>query len=257
LFSRDLSRIKQLPPGKVSRVLKALSALSKFLGCHDDFKKLIKNFGLTWCGRSADDLIIDRLTKTEDPEEIWQWIRDVKDCRPGFSDFMDFISVTGLRLSEAVNSYNLIIKFSRENTLAEKYYNVKTGFLEHYRFKETFIRSSKKAYVSFVPLELLERIGAKEPIPRIYTIRKALAKRHVPQRFSDIRELHATFLIKWLSETEVDTIQGRVTGSVFKIHYWNVKLVTELKQKLSAASKEILAKINVEIEQNLKVDIES
>jgi intergrase/recombinase len=122
--------------------------------------------------------------------------------------------------------------------------------LEHFRFREIFIRSTKKAYVSFCPLELLEKIGAKEPFQRSYSIQKALARRHVSQRFSDIREANGTFLVKYLKEIEIDTLQGRISSSVFKIHYWNMKLVADLRSRVAQAAKEILAKIalNPEIE---------
>ena len=145
LFKGDLSSIKQLSGPKTVKVLKGLSSLAKFIGCYENFQKLVRNYGLTWVSRSADDLIIDRLSKTQDPDEIWNWIRDVKGFKAGFNEFLDFISVTGLRVSEATNSYNLIVKFTRENTLTEKYYNVKTGFLEHFRFKEIFIRLCSKS----------------------------------------------------------------------------------------------------------------
>ena len=250
LLSQDLSKVKQLPQGRIPHCLKSLSLLSKFLGCHDEFKKLVSSYGLTWVARSADDLIIDRLNKTNDPEEIWNWIKQAKDCRPENALFMDFVTVTGLRFTEAFHAYNLIIQFTREKNLFEKYYNVNTGFLEHFRFKDLFIRTSKKAYISYVPLEMLEQIGTRKQIPRSYSIQKNLARRHVPQRFGDVRELYASFMVKYLKETEIDVLSGRVSGSVFKVHYFNIKLVSDLKQRLSQAAAEILSKIAVNPESS-------
>ena len=86
-------------------------------------------------------------------------------------------------------------------------------------------------------------IGKKDPISYVYGLRGILARRHIPQRFSDIRELNASFLIKHLNQTEIDVLHGRVGSSVFQIHYFNIKLVTDLRQRLNQADKEILAKI--------------
>src|SRR3989304_4801237 len=230
LFKRDLSKIRELSQSRSSQVLKALSHLAKFLGCYEDYKGLIKNYGLHWVGRSTDDLIIDRLTRTDDPEEVWRWIRDVKEARPELCEFMDLMAVTGLRFIEAFNSFNLIATLTKEKKLTEKYYDVKTGFLEHFRFKETFIRSSKKAFISYVPIELLEAIGAQDPIPSQYSISRRIEKRHLPIRFSDIRELYGTFAAKWLRPEEVDFISGR-TSSVYLKHYYNPKWVTDLRQR--------------------------
>ncbi|MGA2680874.1 MAG: integrase [Candidatus Bathyarchaeia archaeon] len=245
--TRDLSKIKQLSPSMRAQTVKALSSLSKFQGCYEEYKQLLKNYGLTWAGRSADDLIIDRLTKIREPENVFKWIRVVKEACPEYSVFMDFIAVTGLRLSEAIHSYNLIVKLSVEGALAEKYYNVKTGFLEHFRYKETFIRSCKKAFLSYVPLELLESIGKQKEINDNHLKNRALERKHIPQRFSDVRENHASFTTKWLRPEEIDLLHGRVTGSVFMVHYYNPNLVTDLRSRMSTAAQAILVKVNSEL----------
>jgi len=245
LLKRDFTRIKQLPCTRVQKALCGVSALAKYLGVYDDFRQLIKQYGLAWQGRSTDDLIIARLSRSDDPDDVFNWIREVKAARPEYSVFMDFIAVTGLRLSEAVHSYNLIIELTREKTLTEKYYNEKTGFLEHFRFRDLFLRSTKKAFISFVPLELLEKIGTMAPMSRVYLVRKSLTRHKFMQRFSDVRELNATWLVKYLREVEIDVLHGRVSGSVFKTHYLNVKLISDLRQRAAEGAQEILAKIVV------------
>jgi len=95
LFERDLSKVRDLSPGVKPHVLKSLSALSKFLGVYEEYKMLIKRYGLKWRGGSADDIIIDRLTRIEDPDEIFNWIRQVKKLRPELNDFMDLIGFQG------------------------------------------------------------------------------------------------------------------------------------------------------------------
>lgn len=248
LFSKDLSALAEFSEAKRPQVLKALSCLSKFLGVYEEYKVLVKNYGLKWVGRNAEDLIIDRLNKTSDPEEIFQWIRNVKEARPELCEFMDFMAVTGLRLIEAFHSYNLIIKLTREKALSEKYYNIESGFLEHFRFKEIFIRSSKKAFVSYVPIGIIEAIGKKAPFKAVYSIRKRLVNRHIQQRFSDVRENHGSFVTEWLRPEEIDFLHGRLSSSVFLKHYYNPNLVSDLRSRVAKACLAILAKTTIKNE---------
>ena len=65
---------------------------------------LVRNYGLKWAGKSGDDLIIARLTKAVNGDEILDWVRRVKEETPEYAVFMDFMATTGLRYEEAVNS---------------------------------------------------------------------------------------------------------------------------------------------------------
>ncbi len=149
LFSGNLTELRLFSDDKRCHVMKALSALSKFLGVYEGFKGLVKNYGLKWGGKSSDDIIIARLTKPENSEEMFVWMKQVKSLAPDFESFVDFMAVTGLRFEEAVNAWNLIIELSKERRLRE-YYEDSKQVLEHFRFKEFFIRKSKKAFISFV-----------------------------------------------------------------------------------------------------------
>jgi hypothetical protein len=54
----------------------------------------------------------------------------------------------GLRYEESVKAYSLIIDSAKEGKLNE-YYNVETEALEHFRFKQLFIRRTKKGFHKF------------------------------------------------------------------------------------------------------------
>ena|SRR4030042_1360259 len=125
--------------------MKGLSALAKFLGVYDDFIRMVRSYGLKWGGRSSDDLIIDRLNKVLDPDEIFNWIIQAKENRSELPDFLDLMAITGLRLVEAVSSYNLTIDLWNKESLGE-YFNEGTETLEHFHFKELFIRRSKSVH---------------------------------------------------------------------------------------------------------------
>ncbi len=112
---------------------------------------MIKNYGLTWAGRSADDIIIDRLNRTDNPEDVFQWILEVKDARPEYCLFMDFIAITGLRFSEAVqffqpyNSTNKIIDENGKQVYEINPENInftdaQLGKFNAFRFIENFMK---------------------------------------------------------------------------------------------------------------------
>ncbi len=242
LLTHDFSVIRDLDDTLRPNAMKGLSVLAKFLGCYDEFKQLIKNHDLKWKGKSADDIFIERLTNVEDPEEIWMWIRAVKKERPELTEFLDFMAVTGLRLIEAFNSYNLIIRLKAEGKL-DSYYVA--DILEHFRFKEIFIRKSKKAFVSFVPQELVNSIATKQLFVSTDAIQKLIQKRGLQLRFADIREAHGTLMTKYLKKEEIDFLHGRVTSSVFMQHYFNPALISDLKMRVFQGIHEINEKIVV------------
>ena len=247
LTGRDLSKVAGLRDSFRPNVMKALSALAKFLGCYEDYKQLIRQYGLKWGGRSADDLIIDRLNKIKNPDEVFEWIRQAKAARPDLTDFLDLMAVSGLRLVEAVSSYNLIVRLSRENKLQE-YYHVEHQTLEHFKFKEIFIRKSKKAFISFVPGELVKRIGENDLLTSPDAVQKLLQKRGLKLRFADIREAHASFSTKFLKDTEIDFLHGRVTTNVFMRNYFNPALITDLQARALQGIQEIQQKVGGLIE---------
>ena len=242
LFKKDLSEIRDLRPTLRVNVVKALSSLAKFLGVYEEYKRLVKDYGLTWKGKSIDDLVIDRLVKVKDPDEVFQWVKTVKQRRPDIRVFMDYISITGLRLDEAVQSYNLIIKLSKQGKLSE-YYNEANECLEHFRFKEVFIRKSKKAFISFVPKELIDQIKVSEPLTSKHSVQQFVKKSGLKIRFSDIREAHASFLTKYLNPAEIDFLHGRVSTNIFMANYFNPKLIADLKERIFKAIAEIRTKI--------------
>ena len=244
LLDRDFSEIGSLKETVRPNALKALSCLAKFLGVHEDFKLLVKNYSLKWSGRSAEDLIIDRITKVENPNEIFDWIKQVKQLRPDLSEFVEFMAVTGLRLVEAVNSYNLIIKLHKERKLHE-YYNSKSEILEHFKFKEIFFRRSKKAFISFVPATLVQRISTKKKLTSPVAVQDRVRKKGLKVRFADIRETHGTLLTKYLKDNEIDFLHGRATSSVFMRNYFNPSLISDLKTRMFQATSEIQERISL------------
>ena len=239
LLKGNLADLRTMSHSKRTHTMKALSCLAKFLGIYEYWQKLIKNNGLKW-SENTDNLIINRITKVKDSNEIFEWIRQVKAKRKELSNFMDFMAISGLRFNEAIESYNLIIKLAKKGKLSQ-YYNEQKETLEHFRFKEIFIRRTKKAFITFAPQKLIETISKSEPLTE--DIVKCRVRKTLRLRFADIREAHGTFMTKYLRASEIDFLHGRVSSSVFLTNYFNVALINDLKQRVFKGIKEIMQKI--------------
>jgi len=225
--------------GKRRMVLASLGNLAKFLGIYDSWKALIRKYGIKWITVGVKDKrMIDRITKVKDPDDVYNWIRKEKDANPQLSDFLDLMAYTGMRLEEAINSFNLIVDLAGKGKL-EDYYNVENEVLEHYKFKDVFLRKGKKAFFSFVPKELVKRIANNKPLPSRHAISKMVEK----ARFSDLREAWASIMTKHLSQPEIDFIQGRVGTNVFMQNYFNPALIKDLKERVFKGIAEIQTKI--------------
>jgi intergrase/recombinase len=238
LTTRNLSILRSFSDGKRSSILKALATLSKYLGMHEEFKALVKNYGLKWAGRSSDDIIIERLLKSSNDKELFEWVKDAKRKIPEIEQFLNLMVATGVRLIEAVESHNLIIKLSREGKL-DGYFNEDRQILEHFRFKEIFIRNSKKVFISFAPSEVIHTIAKAEPLT--YDRVQGLAEWHVKKlHFADLRELYASYSVKHLKQPEIDFLQGRVSASVFMRNYFNPTWISDLKKRALKNANELL-----------------
>jgi len=242
LLNRNFSELKVLTDDKRGHILKALSVLAKYLGIYQQFKQLVTDYGLKWSGKAKDKLMLERLTRVEDPNEIYGWVKNVKSMLPQLAEFMDLIAFTGMRLVEAVKSYNLIIQLAREGKLSD-YYDADLNALQHYKFSDLFIRRTKKAFVSFVPKELIDRIANENKISSPNAVLKTLQRYGMHCRFGDIREAHGSILTKHLSRSEIDFLHGRIGTSVFMQHYFNPALIADLKERVSKCIKEIYQKV--------------
>jgi len=244
IIKGNLTDLKMLNDGTRLHVLKALTALAKFLGIYENFRTLVKNYGLKCTDRNTDQVIINRLLKVVDSNEIFEWVRQVKERIPELSDFIDLMLATGLRLIEAIEGYNLIIKLSNEGKLRQ-YYNEDREVLEHFRFKEIFIRNSKKAFISFVPKDLVHRI-AKNQILDYDKVRKVVEWRIKKLRFGDLREFHGSTMTKYLRQPEIDFLHGRISASVFMQNYFNPNWIKDLKRRAFRGIEKIMNQVQCE-----------
>ena len=228
LFIHDLRPVLELSSAKRRHVLAALASLSRYLGRYEEFKELKKRYDIKVEHKIR---ITARLTDS-DMAKLAEWI---KRARERLGVFIDFMLATGMRLREAINSYNLIIKLSKENRLDDYY---RDGFLEHYRFEEIFIRGKKKVFISYAPREIVTAITGMKPV-KLTTLNDRLDRAGLKIRFKEIRKLWASYMTKFLSEPEINLIQGRVSKNVFMQHYFNPNYIPDLKKRLEKGVKSL------------------
>lgn len=99
-----------------------------------------------------------------------------------------------------------------------------------------------KAYVSFVPSNLIKRVSEHEALTK-NAIQKRIQRADLPSRFGDIREAHGSLLTKYLRQAEIDFLHGRVSASVFMRNYFNPALVGDLQERTFKAVKDISERI--------------
>ena len=244
LFKRDLSILHGLGESKRNHILCALSNLSKFLGCYEEFRALVKSYGLKWKSVKPELLMLSRIVRVEENGLILEWAESVKRRVPSLSLFLDFCFLTGLRAKEAIASWNMVRLLGEKNQLSI-YFNPNTSCLEHFRFPEIFFRRCKKAFISFLPgdncISEIIREGERVSWPLIHN---RISKKGLPLRFGDIREFWANYMLKWLTPAEIDFLQGRVSGSIFMRHYFNPALIYDLRERVFKGLNEIQADLN-------------
>lgn len=239
LTNRDFSSLMAMPETKRLHVLSSLSALAKFQGQYSVFQELIKEYGIKWV-TNRDSMIIGRISRSKNPDDVIEWIMQVRKKIPEHDLFMEFLTLSGMRLIEAVNSYNMIIDADGH---LDEYYNPKTNALENYKFKD-FIRKTKKSYIVFMLPDVITKITRARPIS-IFNILKITQLRGLRCRYSDVRELHATLLTTILTPSEIDFIQGRIGSSVFMTNYFNPALITDLQTRALSGLANIRSRISI------------
>ena len=242
LFKRDFSVLNNLSETKRNHVLCALSNLSKYLGIYGEFKKLVADYGLKWKQVNPEMLVLKRMAKTRECGLVLEWAGKVKTKVPSLSLFLDFCFMSGLRVKEAIASWNLIRELYKADRLGE-YYNSKIEALEHFRFEETFIRKHKRVLITFMPEAFICKVGSEGERVSWPLLHNRIAKKGLPLRFGDIREYWATFMTRYLTTAEIDFLQGRVGASIFMRNYFNPALITDLKTRVFEGLAELQSRL--------------
>jgi intergrase/recombinase len=235
-YLEEPSKINSLPASIKSNVLKSLVALSKFLGIYQEFCAKFRNHGIRWT--STDTSFNSFLSIVNNKHDtLATWLKESsKVLAENERLFLKFALLSGLRKSEAITSFNMIVEFANQNRLLE-YYDVNIRCLCHFKYSQ-YLRHSKNVYVTPISTELLSEISKSRPVS-YSTIRKKLSREGLPLRIKELRSYYATYLRQHnvISEN-IDLIQGRVPKSVFVRHYLKLNL-SELSQQAISLLKDL------------------
>jgi intergrase/recombinase len=215
-----------LSPRNKQHTMEALANLSKFQGRYDVWLQIRQRYNLKW---SSGNESLQALERFFNPEMgLDQMIDKVKQMMqvlpPVMSSIVKYAVLTGLRPSEAIESVKLLnrlpVNDCSPNT-SNNYYDPEQQTLRHYLFPDTFLRATKKAYLSYVTPEILHpvaNLGYQSPTWN--TIRLACKHRKIDMEMRLCRKIFASHLRNSGIQPEVvDMLQGRVPPSVLTRHY--------------------------------------
>ena len=172
-----------------THAVKPLVVLSKFLGKSQDFRKKLKDFGIkTYKPDSFASFL--RILGNNSSDWLEWYKRALTALRTGERLFLKFTIVAGLRRSEATASFNVIIQLAKENRLQE-YYDSDLQCLQHFKYKEAFLRRTKNCYISFASKELIFAIANSKPVT-YPAIRKRLSQNGIKCRIAELGDYFGT-----------------------------------------------------------------
>jgi len=232
------SKLLSFPASQQSNILKAMVCLSKYLGCYEEYKAKLKSYDIKWSNEdTAFNGFLAIFNHKHDTLPDY-----IKEIQPLLHDneklFLRFLAITGLRKSEGLHPFNMIIDLNSEGKLSE-YYNQELQVLEHFKYGKVFLRGTKNAYISFVSKEMIDQICNSEPVT-YNAIHCRFMRKNIKLRLKELRSYNNTYMRKngVLSEL-VDVLAGRVPKTVFCRHY--------LAETMKAFSNQVLS-----IQRNLE-----
>jgi intergrase/recombinase len=219
LFKEDFNEILQFSKDKIGHIMKAMAALSKFLGMYDKWNLIVKKYDLKWSERNSLNTFNRIFNSKENIENYFSWIKlFIKDVRitKDYKNLVIYCTLTGLRASEAIES----IKIIKNDNKRDKYLDRENKILKHYEFPDVFIRKTKKAYFSVVDDNTINVAMASNS--QIYsTLKSQFYRNNIKFNLSYCRKVFATYLRnKGLEPEIIDLLQGRINSTVFVNHYY-------------------------------------
>ena len=239
MLTGNLRELDSFSKSKKNNVLKALIALSKYLGVYEQFKAKKANYGITWENQGSLQAFL-RIKNTR--PGLVDWVKACMDVLGNdYATFIRFKASSGLRKTEAIKAFNMIIELNRESRLSE-YYNSELQSLEHFKFESDFIRGTKNAFFSFVDKQFIEQIAKCRPIS-YSTLRKRLKPHGLKLRLNELRDYYATFMVhNGVIKEETDLLQGRIGRSIFMRHYFS-PAIEGLRDRVLKATRELETQI--------------
>jgi len=209
----DANGLLLLSNEKRIHVMKSLATLSKYLGCYDQWRKIIQRYQLKWSNENNTEVFNDIIGNNGNTyNSMMEWLKDTySNLSNHYGNILLYNTLTGLRPDEACKSIILLQK-DRDNYLRKDLMT-----LEHFKYPDIFLRRTKKAYVSVITesiLELAKTCGYN-------ALRLAVKRKKLDMNMAFCRKIFATCLRNNGIEQEViNLLQGRTPKSVFARHYY-------------------------------------
>jgi intergrase/recombinase len=229
---------------KRHRVMASLANLTKYLGCYDYWRSIVKNAGLRWDKRSGVEAFLSIVNT--DLREVERWLRTaIRKLPRKHSATLVFQALTGVRPSEACKAVSLMAELDGIGEL-EKYFNRELSMLEHFRFPKLFLRRSKNCYISFVSEDVLRLVlkAVREKVTYAAMV-QVIQSRGLPIRMLQLRKLYATTLReRGVTKEIIDLLQGRIGQSIFLRHYYKPYL-SQVKTKVLEAMEKLANELTI------------
>ena len=212
-----------------------MSLFSKFEGSYSQFKSNLSEYGIKLERPNGLNAFLRILNANN--SDILQWLNSAAPVlRENERLFVKFLLNSGLRTSEAINSFNQTIELGKEGKLSE-YYDSELNVLCHFKYQKLFIRRTKACYITFIKPEFLNEIAASQTVT-YSSLRKKLEHKKMKPRFDELRDYFGTYLLNHgILEAEINLCQGRIPVDIFIRHYWSPKLRELCDRVLSATAK--------------------
>jgi intergrase/recombinase len=240
---QNVQDIEQLSGYTKGHAVKSLIVLSKFLGRYEQFKNALKQNSIKIETRDNGLNSFLRILNAQNSDVI-KWLNDIEQhLRPNEQLFTKFLSVTGMRVGEAIASFNLIIDL-HSNGILNQYYDEELSVLQHFKYQHLFIRKTKSAYISFIEKPLVQQIARNQPITYSAIKRNLQRKGITKLRFNELRDYFGTFILRQgILREEQDLLCGRIPPSIFIRHYWSPSF-KELKDRVLSALTQLEQTLN-------------
>jgi hypothetical protein len=229
VVAENLRDLDLLPSTIKNNVIKSLIVLSKYLGNYKDFSSRLKSFDIKTSRPDSLNAFLRILGASD--SDVLSWYNSTMPLLNKNEQLLaKFLLHSGLRMDEAINSFNLIIQLGAEDKLSQ-YFDKSLSCLCHFKYPKLFIRRTKNCFITFISKEFLEEIAASQTVT-YSSIRKRLERRKVKLRFNEFRDYFGTYLLQHgILEAEQNLCCGRIPVSIFIRHYWSPRL-KELSNKI-------------------------
>jgi intergrase/recombinase len=234
------SKLLTLSPSNKANAMKSLICLSKYIGIYLQYKEKLRQYDIKWVRPDSFESFIRIMNNNH--SDLLKWYNRVCSMLSDSGKlYLKFMVLSGLRMKEGMESFNLIIELYKQNKLNE-YFNEELSMLEHYRHKQ-FLRNTKNTYITIIPKDLVMQIANCKPAS-YYSIHCFLMRRKINLRINELRSYYASFMVRHnIISEEVDLLQGRIPKSVFARHYLKEN-PTELRNRVLTALTQLEQTLN-------------